>query len=330
MRNLTLIVGLLVALLFAAGARAWVVERKMRHQNAAAAHIERQRSHILEDINGSRPLAEIIDQITELVSFKLRGVPCWCQIVDGAQLGNCPSNLTSFRIVDEPISARSGPSLGRIFTAFAHRAKPRADELEILTTAAGLVSLAIETRRLYSDLLRRSEFDLLTDIHNRFSLERFLSQQIELAHRDAGIFGLIYIDLDEFKQVNDEYGHQAGDLYLQDVAIRMKQNLRSFDMLARLGGDEFAVLLPKVRNRAEVAEVALRLEQCLDGPSMVNGYVVHGSASVGFALYPEDGSTRDSLLSSADGAMYVNKRMRQEIKTESAKDHPRFSLDDCT
>jgi diguanylate cyclase (GGDEF)-like protein len=312
-RNLILLVGLLLGLLVAAIARGWAMERKVRRQDAAVASIERRRSRILEDINGSRPLAEIMEEITELASFKLDGAPCWCQIFDGAQLGNAPTSLNSFRIVQERISSHSGPPLGLISAAFDALAKPCASEPETLSLAAALATLAIETRRLYTDLVHRSEFDLLTDIHNRFSLEKYLDQQVERARRDAGIFGLIYIDLNDFKLVNDLYGHQVGDLYLQEVAIRMKHQLRAVDMLARLGGDEFAVLLPKVRNRTEVEEIALRLERCLDAPFAAEGYVVHGSASVGIGLYPEDGTTKDSILSAADAAMYVNKQIRQEV-----------------
>src|ERR1019366_6273017 len=139
-------------------------------------------------------------------------------------------------------------------------------EPETLVAAAALTKLAIETRRPYTDLVRRSEFDLLTDIPNRFSMENYLERQSEEARQNATIFGLVYIDLNDFKQVNDIYGHQVGDLYLQEVANRMKHQLRSADMLARLGGDEFAVLLPKVRNRAEVEEIMLRLEVPLDEP----------------------------------------------------------------
>ena len=187
--------------------------------------------------------------------------------------------------------------------------------------AAGLAALAIETRRLYSDLQRRSEFDLLTDTRNRFSLEKYLDEQITQSRQHAGIFGLIYVDLDRFKQVNDLYGHKVGDLYLQEVALRMSHQLRADDMLARLGGDEFAVLLPKVRNRAEVQEIALRLERCLDGPFAAEGYVVHGSASVGIAIYPDDGLTKDLLFSAADAAMYVNKHMRREGSTVADGHH---------
>lgn len=313
-RNLMILAGILFLLLVATGIREWLRERKVRRESAVVAYIERRRSQILEDINGSRPLAEILEHITELVSFRLRGAPCWCQIADGAQLGNTPEDLTSFRIVQQLIPARSGPPLGTIYAGFHPLIKPTVNESETLTRTAALATLAIETRRLYSDLVHRSEYDILTDIHNRFSLEKYLDQQIEQARQDATIFGLVYIDLNDFKQVNDVYGHQVGDLYLQEVAVRMKRQLRAGDMLARLGGDEFAVLLPKIRNRSEVVEVAHRLERCLDESFPVEGYVIHGSASVGIALYPEDGTTKDSLLSAADAAMYVNKHVRRESR----------------
>jgi GGDEF domain-containing protein len=237
-RNLILLVGLLLVLLLAAGARGLVMERKVRRQNAEAAYSERRRGRILEDINGSRPLSEIIEQIADLASFKLRSAPCWCQIVDGALLGNRPRDLSSFRTVQMQIPARSGPPLGMFYGAFHPLTKPGAKESEALSAAARMATLAIETGRLYADLQHRSEFDLLTEIHNRFSLERYLDNQIEEARQKAGIFGLIYIDLNKFKQVNDLYGHLVGDMYLHEAALRMKRHLRSHDMLARLGGDE--------------------------------------------------------------------------------------------
>jgi diguanylate cyclase (GGDEF)-like protein len=279
------------------------------------AALERRRGRILEDINGSRPLAEILEQITELVSFQLKDAPCWCEITDGARLGNCPTQLTTLRIVHEKIPSRSGPPLGAIFAAFDSLTKSSDLESEALSMAAGLATLAIETRRLYSDLLHRSEFDLLTDIHNRFSLEKLLDAQIDQARLEATIFGLIYIDLDDFKQVNDSYGHQVGDQYLQEVALRLKRQLRPHDKLARLGGDEFAALVPLVRSRAEVEEIAQRLERCFDEPFALEELILTGSASVGIALYPEDGATRDDLLNVADAAMYVAKNARRQIET---------------
>ena len=308
--HLAMLVGLLLIALFGVGLREWLVERKVRRQISVLAYVEQRRGHILEDINSSRPLSEILERITELVSVKLNGAACWCQITDGARLGNPPPDLadTSLRVEEQAIASRSGPALGSIYAAFDSYTKVCPAETEALQMGAGLATLAIETSRLYSDLVHRSEFDLLTDIQNRFSLERHLEHLIQSARESAGIFGLLYIDLNEFKQVNDVYGHRAGDLYLQQIATRMKRQLRPGDMLARLGGDEFAVLVPNVHSRLDVEEIALRLEACFDKPFPGEGYVVHGSASIGIALYPEDGTTKDSLLSMADAAMYVIKQ----------------------
>ena len=177
---------------------------------------------------------------------------------------------------------------------------------------ASLATMAIDTLGLYSDLVHRSEFDLLTDIYNRFSLERRLTVLIEDARQKSVIFGMVYIDLDDFKQMNDRFGHRVGDLYLQEAALRMKHQLRPTDMLARIGGDEFAVLLPNVRGHAEVQEVALRLERCFHADFELGGHKLRGSASVGTALYPEDGETKDTLFSAADAAMYVSKKIKKE------------------
>ena len=310
-RNLSYVIGLLLAVVLLAGVRGWTLERRVLRQTATVAYLERRRRHILEDINGSRPLVEIIEEITEVVSAKLRGAPCWCQIVDGATLGNPPPSLKGMRSIKEIISSRTGVMLGTIFAAFNALAKPHTEESEALQMGAELATLAIETRRLYSDLVHRSEFDQLTDIQNRFSLEKHMDAMIHAAREDAGIFGLIYIDLDNFKQVNDVYGHQFGDLYLQQVAARMKHQLRPGDLLARLGGDEFGVLLPLVHTRSDIEEVALRLERCFDETFSVVDRILQGSASFGIAIYPADASTRDSLLSAADAAMYAAKHSKQ-------------------
>jgi diguanylate cyclase (GGDEF)-like protein len=312
-RHLGLVVVLLLLAMLAVGARAWYVDRTMRAQVAALGYLVQRRGEILEDINSSRPLAGILERITELASVSLKGAPCWCQIADGARLGNCPSELSTsgLRLAERAIAAHSGPALGSIFAAFDARTAPHPDEEKALATAAGLATLAIETARLHSDLVHRSEFDMLTDIQNRFSFEKHLDGLIDEARQTAGIFGLIYIDLDDFKQVNDRYGHQVGDLYLQQIAERMKRQLRPGDLLARLGGDEFATLVPVVHNRADVEEIALRLEHCFDDPFALESHVMQGSASVGIALYPADAATKDSLLSTADAAMYVAKYARK-------------------
>jgi len=325
-RHLMLIVGLLLCVVIAVGVRSWALERRIRQKTAALAYLEQRRSRILEDINNSRPLGEIIECITEVVSFRLHGAACWCEIADGVTLGKRPSIITSQRIVKQEISGRSGAALGTIFAATNRLIRPDAEETAALSLGAGLATLAIETSRLYSDLVHRSEFDLLTDIPNRFSLEKHLSAMISEARCSARIFGFIFIDLDQFKQVNDQFGHQVGDIYLQEAALRMKHQLRPGDTLARLGGDEFAVVVAAVHNRSDVHEIAHRLEHSFDNPFAVGGHVVHGSASVGIALYPEDADSADSLLKTADAAMYAVKQSRAGNRTAAsdaaASNHP--------
>lgn len=319
-RNLTRMVILLLLAMIIVAIWGLLLMRKVHRQTSAMAarteaeaSLERRRSRILEDINGSRPLAEIVEEIAEMVSFKLNGAPCCCQIADGARLGAFPPETARHRIVRMEIRGHSGPLLGEFVAGLDPHSQPARDETEALSVGAGLAALAIESRRLYSDLLHRSEFDQLTEVHNRFSLDKRLEAQIEEARLKASIFGLIYIDLDKFKQINDLHGHNVGDLYLQEVALRMKGQLRAVDLLARLGGDEFAVLVPVVRNRMDVEEIAQRLERCFENPFAVEGLTLHGSASVGFALYPEGGDTKDSLLNAADAAMYAVKNSRQQV-----------------
>ncbi|MGD0910910.1 MAG: GGDEF domain-containing protein [Terracidiphilus sp.] len=310
--NLTMMVGVLIIVVFVFGIRVVWTERKARHRNATIAYLERRRGKILEDINNSKPLVETLESITELVSTRLGGTPCWIEVEDGATLGNNLSGAiqTGFRVAEHAIVGRAGAHLGDIFAAFDRHSKSSHDQDEALAQAAGLATLAIETSRVYADLVHRSEFDLLTDVENRFSFERRVENAIFAARHSAGVFGLLYVDLNDFKQVNDNYGHRTGDIYLQQVAARMKHQLRPGDVLARLGGDEFAVLIQNVRNRAAAGEVAQRLEHCFNELFVCEEVVLRGSASIGIAMYPTDGNTKDSLLSAADASMYVVKQTR--------------------
>lgn len=328
-RHLMLIVGLLLGVVIAIGARSWAFERRVRQKTAALAYLEQRRSCILEDINNSHPLGEVVERITEVVSFRLHGAACWCEIANGATLGMRPPKIASQRVIHQEIVGRAGAALGTIFAAINRLKKPSAEESAALSLGAGLATLAIETSRLYSDLVHRSEFDLLTDVPNRFSLEKQLGEMISNACRSASIFGLIFIDLDRFKQVNDQYGHLVGDIYLQQAAQRMKHQLRPGDTLARLGGDEFAVVVGAVHNRSEVHEIAHRLEHCFEEPFAAGGHVLHGSASVGIALYPEDAASADSLLSKADAAMYAIKQSRSRDKAAPADEASTLASKKC-
>lgn len=311
-RHLTMIVVVLLVTIFVIGIWVMWTERKARRYNAHLAYLERRRGRILEDINNSKPLAEVLERITELVSARLKGAPCWCKVSDGAMLGSCPGDeyVSKMRVVEHEIPGRSSGTLGLMYAAFNKSGRPGNDESEALKQAAGLATLAIETSRLYSDLVHRSEFDLLTDIHNRFSLEKHLESVIESARQSAAVFGVLYVDLNDFKLVNDNCGHHIGDLYLQEVALRMKRQLRPGDVLARLGGDEFAVVVLRIHSRADAAVICERLHRSFEQPFICDGQTITGSASIGVAMYPDDGATRESLLVAADSSMYVAKQSK--------------------
>ncbi len=311
-RNLTSLSLIMLLSILLVGARALWVGFKMRRQVAELGYLSQRRGEILEDINRSEPLSKILERITELASASLKGAPCWCRVSEGLAVGNCPTELgsTGLRSVELPILARSGQKIGSIFAAFDAHTEPRSDEQHALAAAVDIATLAIETSRLHSDLVHRSEFDMLTEIPNRFAFEKRLEELIDDARLKSGMFGLIYIDLNDFKQVNDRYGHQAGDLFLQKVAERMKHQLRPSDMLARLGGDEFGILVAVLHGRNEAEDIARRLDGCFSEPFTINDHIVIGSASIGIAVYPFDGATEDALMSVADSAMYGSKRMR--------------------
>lgn len=316
-RHLILLLAIVVAGFFALGARSWFIQRKMRRRVGQLAYVEQRRSRILEDMNALRPLPEILEQITELVSFNLKGAACWCETANGLTIGNRNAHIgsASIAVMEREITSPTGTPLGRLFISVCKGPEMR-DAQKVLSTGCGLAAVAIETSQLHNDLMHRSEFDQLTNARNRFWLEKHFKELIEIARP----FGLLYIDLNGFKQVNDVYGHQVGDLYLQEVAGRINRQLRAGDSLARLGGDEFAVLVTLVNGRSELEEIARRLKTCFDRPFAGEGYLIEGAASIGMAIYPEDGLTKESLLSAADAAMYSEKQTKRRHVREMSMD----------
>jgi len=332
-KRLATVITLLSALILAAVIWVGLLDRRLREQTRTAARQsqedamrerqmarqEQQRSHILELISSAQPLPEVLQEIQSMVSSRLYGASCWFELKAHATDEAPLKRPLGPAIVFEELFSPDGLSLGFLLATPHLQTAGRQDIATALKAGARLAELAIDTRRLYSDLRHRSEYDLLTDIPNRFSMERRLDELMENARRTGAIFGLVYVDFDRFKQVNDKYGHRAGDLYLQEGTRRMKAQLRNGDMLARIGGDEFVALVPILRSRADAEEIAVRLERCFDDPFEIDGITLLGSASVGLAVYPEDGSTEEELQRSADAAMYAHKEgKRHQDKLEEA------------
>lgn len=150
--------------------------------------------------------------------------------------------------------------------------------------------------------------DSLTGLPNRVLLDDRLEQGIAHAEREGHGFAVAVFDLDRFKHVNDSCGHRAGDELLKEVAQRLRSVARNVDTIVRLGGDEFVMILDRLASRQEAEIVADRAIEALRQPVKVDGFDLHPSASVGFAFYPGDGTTVETLIAHADAAMYCAKQ----------------------
>jgi diguanylate cyclase (GGDEF)-like protein len=164
--------------------------------------------------------------------------------------------------------------------------------------------------------------DTLTGLPNRTSLYQQTLRVTGSVRAFGGLAGLLLIDLDHFKEVNDTLGHDHGDTLLREVAGRLGGALRRGDMLARLGGDEFAVLLHELPDRAFAAELARRMLTALGPPFVVHGVTVQLEASIGIALCPDHGTDVTTLLQRADVAMYEAKREQGHIRLYDAARDP--------
>ena len=153
-----------------------------------------------------------------------------------------------------------------------------------------------------------ARYDVLTGAPNRGLLADRLSQALARTKRERELLAVCYLDLDGFKQVNDNFGHEAGDQVLVEITRRIKETIREDDTVARLGGDEFVVLLVGLQAPEECVSSLHRLLEAISQPIALHGASVRISASIGVALYPEDNQDTDTLLHHADQAMYIAKQ----------------------
>lgn len=169
------------------------------------------------------------------------------------------------------------------------------------------------TEKKQSDELiwKQANFDLLTGLPNRYMFNDRLTQEIRNAQRENRSIAIFFIDLDQFKEVNDTLGHHLGDLLLVEVAKRISAHLRGSDTVARLGGDEFTVVIPHLQSTGQVETVAQSLLDRLSEPFSIAGieHQIYVSASLGITLYPTDATEVEQLLKNADQALYEAKNL---------------------
>ena len=181
---------------------------------------------------------------------------------------------------------------------------------ELLHFVAEQVAIAIDRAQMKAELLRAAQYDELTGLPNRRLFQDRIRSAVARCVRKQGALAVLYVDIDDFKRVNDSLGHASGDLLLQEVARRLLLCVRESDTVARLGGDEFVVLLEDVHNLDDAQAVADKIRGTMRQPTEIDGGALRIQASIGIALYPEHGEEIEQLLSYADEAMYSAKRSK--------------------
>ena len=165
-----------------------------------------------------------------------------------------------------------------------------------------------ERKQLEDQLMKMAKYDSLTGLANRTLFREFLQSAISRSERNNKNAAVMFLDLDHFKEINDQLGHDAGDQLLSNVARRLDQCMRKVDLIARLGGDEFAVVLDGIEDQSDAETVAKKILEALKEPHELGETTRQVGSSIGIAFYPDDSNDLDGLIQAADEAMYIAKK----------------------
>jgi diguanylate cyclase (GGDEF)-like protein len=219
------------------------------------------------------------------------------------------STLGMVALAIVPIVARD-IFLGVFTVSVTHspqRLRSDGDLPERLTGVAALAATAIQNGQLVDKLSHKASHDALTGLLNRVGFRQCVDQILDAARPGEGHLGLLFVDLDDFKQVNDAYGHEAGDELIRKAALRLESIARGGDGVARLGGDEFAIILAKVSEQTQISAAEARVRTAFVEPFALGDVAISVGASVGGGIWPRDGRTVTELVRHADAAMYEDK-----------------------
>ena len=212
-----------------------------------------------------------------------------------------------------PILSERGTVLG-VYAMYSTKVRhPSAAELSLIEISVHLARIAIQ-RKLNEDRLEfMANYDSLTGLPNRTLMNDRLAQAISYANRyDRGV-SVAFIDIDNFKTINDSLGHHTGDILLKTLSARMAASLKTTDTLVRLGGDEFVVILFDQAKAGDAVMSALqKIRAAISEPLQIGAHNLHVTASIGLASYPADGANADALLANADAAMYRAKNVGRD------------------
>lgn len=190
------------------------------------------------------------------------------------------------------------------------------EDVQVLELMSGLIAASMSNASKYEsgesgELFYRATHDPLTDLSNRALFFDHLRQRFAQSHRSSEQFGLLILDMDGLKYINDTYGHRAGDAAIKEFATRIRHASRDADTVARLGGDEFGIIQHRIKSREEAGAAIPRLMQRVRLPFEFECRPLPLAASIGSAYFPEDGIDMNLLVEKADQAMYAMKRSRK-------------------
>ncbi len=229
--------------------------------------------------------------------------PAWRAFLDSQRSTRFQAFCSAAIVVD-------GSAAGVIAAFFRDDKKSTDAQDAQLGLWCNIAALALERRKLHDQLSYRAQHDGLTGLPNRALLYERLEEEIGHASRSNNLLGVLFIDLDGFKQINDTHGHDVGDVVLREAARRLTHGIRRGDTVARIGGDEFVVLLPLLSSREDAVQIADKIATALREPFFSNHHRLSLSASVGIGIWPLDGDRADPLLRFADAQMYGEKKRR--------------------
>jgi diguanylate cyclase (GGDEF)-like protein/PAS domain S-box-containing protein len=206
-----------------------------------------------------------------------------------------------------PVIDNSNKVLGVFAMYYKKPTTPNESDRNTIEKATYLTNLVIQHYRAEEKINFMAFHDALTGLPNRRLFDQRVEHALERTNKHHTNFGLLYIDLDRFKVINDSLGHNVGDMLLIEVSQKLKRCMRKVDTFSRQGGDEFTILLEGV-SKNEAAEIAERIIRTLSKPFVINGNEIFVTPSIGISLHPVDGTDKDELLSKADMAMYQAKK----------------------
>ncbi|MFL9925914.1 EAL domain-containing protein [Herbaspirillum lusitanum] len=251
---------------------------EVKHGNGVASEaILRRRPYMAQDIGSDPALANVRDLI-DLDTYPSCGA--W------------------------PIVGKEGQILGVFSALLKENHLPSDEYMHLAGVAADLASVAIESRKADEHIRHLAHYDELTGLPNRFLCTQHITNALTHAEHRDGMVAVFLLDLDRFKNINDTFGHEAGEALLREIALRFRSCLRELDILARVGGDEFIVLVDDFDDPLQLGEIAQKLLSEARKPFQINGQESQLSTSIGIATYPGDGDNAQALIKNADIAMY--------------------------